>query len=221
MVEAVLIIAGAYLVGSVPTGYLVSRYVAGIDIRDYGSGNIGASNISAHVGKWTGLAQGTFDCLVKGAGPVLLGRLLGLDLWVAGAAAFAAVAGHNWSPFLRLTGGRGVATAIGAALGLLMWREILILSVAVFILGRILARDTGLWTFVAFLALPATGYAFGQPLETVLTTVCTGLLIMSKRLTANWEPPPPGYALGRVLVYRLIWDRDVPRRVEWTDRRPG
>ena len=221
MVEAVLIIAGAYLVGSVPTGYLVSRYAAGIDIRDYGSGNVGAANIMAHVGRWTGLAQGIFDCLVKGAGPVLLGRLLGLDLWIAGAAGFAAVAGHNWSPFLRLTGGRGVATAIGAALGLLMWREILILGVAVLIMGRILTRETGLWTFISLLALPATGYAFGQPLESVLTTVCTGLLIMSKRLTANWEPPPAGHALGRVLVYRLIWDRDVPGRVEWTDRRPG
>ena len=50
MVEAAILIVGAYLIGSIPTGYLVSRYVAGIDIRNYGSGNVGASNVIEHVG---------------------------------------------------------------------------------------------------------------------------------------------------------------------------
>ena len=221
MLVSILLVAGAYLLGAVPTGYLVARATAGIDIREYGSGNVGASNIMAHVGWRTGIAQGTFDCVAKGAAPVLLGRLLGVDLWVQGAAGFAAIAGHNWSPFLNFTGGRGVATAIGAALGLLMWKEILILGLAVFVVGRLLTRDTALWTFVALLALPMTGYAFDQPPEAIGTTVCISLLIMLKRLTANWEPPPERHPLRWVLIYRLIWDRDVSRRATWTDRRPG
>jgi glycerol-3-phosphate acyltransferase PlsY len=220
MVEAALLIVGAYLIGSIPTGYLVSRYVAGIDIRDYGSGNVGASNVIAHVGKWQGILQGSFDCLIKGLLPVLVARLIGLDLWVQGVAGFVAVTGHNWSPFLRFTGGRGVSVAVGAALGLGMFWEILILGIAVFTVGRLLTRDTGFWTFAALLVLPIAGLAFRRESEIILTIVLICLMMYLKRLTANWERPPPEYPLRTVLMYRLVWDRDVPKRAEWTERRP-
>ena len=220
MVEAALLIVGAYLLGSIPTGYLVSRYAAGIDIRDYGSGNVGASNVLEHVGMWQGILQGAFDCLVKGCLPVVLCKLAGADLWVQGAAGFVAVAGHNWSPYLRLTGGRGVSVAVGAALGLGMYWEILILGLAVLTVGRLLTHDTGFWTFAALLALPFAGLAFGQEPEVVLTIVLICLMMFLKRLTANWESPPPEYPLRKVLMYRLVWDRDVPKKAEWTERRP-
>ena len=220
MVEAAILIVGAYLIGSIPTGYLVSRYVAGIDIRDYGSGNVGASNVIEHVGKWQGILQGAFDCLVKGLLPVALGKLVGLDLWVLGAAGLVALVGHNWSPYLRLTGGRGVSVAVGAALGLGMFWEILILGLAVFTIGRLLTRDTGFWTFAALLALPVTSIAFRREAEIILTIALICLMMFLKRLTANWEPPPLEYPLRRVLMYRLVWDRDVPKRAEWTERRP-
>ena len=220
MIEAAIIIAGAYLVGSIPTGYLVSKYAAGIDIRDYGSGNVGASNVVEHVGKWHGILQGAFDCLVKGLLPVLVGKLVGVELWAQGAAGFAAVAGHNWSPFLRMTGGRGVSVAVGAALALGMFWEILILGLAVFTVGRLLTRDTGFWTFAAMLALPVVGLAFRREPEVILTIVFICLMMFLKRLTANWERPPSEYPIRNVLMYRLVWDRDVPKRVEWTERRP-
>jgi glycerol-3-phosphate acyltransferase PlsY len=87
MVENALLVVGAFLVGSIPTGYLVSKYAAGIDIRDYGSGNAGASNVIAHVGMWIGAAQGLFDCLVKGALPVLVGSyIIGAEPWAQGVA---------------------------------------------------------------------------------------------------------------------------------------
>ena len=69
---------------------------------------------------------------------MLVGKLVGVELWAQGAAGFVAVAGHNWSPFLRMTGGRGVSVAVGAALGLGMFWEILILGLAVFTVGRLL-----------------------------------------------------------------------------------
>ncbi len=220
MVEAALLIVGAYLIGSIPTGYVISRYAAGIDIREYGSGNVGASNVIEHVGKWQGIIQGAFDCLIKGSLPILVGNLIGVDLWVQGAAGFVAVVGHNWSPYLRLTGGRGVSVAVGAALGLGMFWEILILGLAVFTIGRLLTRDTGFWTFAALLALPLAGLAFGREPEVILTIVAICLMMFLKRLTANWERPPSEYPLRKVLVYRLVWDRDVPKRAEWTERRP-
>ncbi len=211
---------GAYLLGAVPTGYLVSRYAAGIDIRDYGSGNVGASNVMEHVGKRLGLAQGIFDCLVKGTAPILIGYPLGMELWTQGLAGFAAVAGHNWSPFLKFTGGRGVATALGAALGLGMWIEIPVFTIASFTVGRLIARDIGLWTLISLLGLPVATYLLDRPNEVTLTVVCIGLLIALKRLTANWEPPPPEYPIHKVLMYRILWDRDVPKQAEWTDRSP-
>ena len=220
MIEAAILIAGAYLIGSIPTGYLVSKYAAGIDIRDYGSGNVGAANVVEHVGKWHGILQGAFDCLVKGLLPVLVGKLVGVELWAQGAAGFAAVAGHNWSPFLRMTGGRGVSVAVGAALGLGMFWEILILGLAVFTVGRLLTRDIGFWTFAAMLVIPVVGLAFRRESEVILTIVFICLMMFLKRLTANWERPPSEYPIQNVLMYRLVWDRDVPKRVEWTERRP-
>ncbi len=221
MVENALLVVGAFLVGSIPTGYLVSKYAAGIDIRDYGSGNAGASNVIAHVGMWIGAAQGLFDCLVKGALPVLVGSyIIGAEPWAQGVAGIAAVAGHNWSPFLRFTGGRGVATGIGALLGLMLWRELLIMAVLSLILMRIATRDTGLWTLMSIVLLPTLAYVMGQPAEVVLTVVAIGALLVVKRLTANWEPIPPEYGVLRVLAFRILWDRDVPKRVEWTNRRP-
>ena len=204
-----------------PSGYLAARFAVQIDIRKYGSGNVGASNVMEHVNPWAGVLIGAFDCIVKGALPVLAGGWLGLDIWTQCAACFVSIAAHNWSPFLGFTGGRGVATAIGGALALTMWREILILGLIIFLIGRLMTRDTGFWTFIALLALPPTTLAFGQRWEIALAAAIIALLLLAKRLTANWERPPSGYGLGRVLLYRLIWDRDVPKRVEWTDRRPG
>ena len=227
MVENALLVVGAFLVGSIPTAYLVSKYSAGIDIRDYGSGNVGASNVIAHVGMWIGVAQGLFDCLVKGAAPVLVGAyLFQSDLWIQGAAGVAAVVGHNWSPFLRFTGGRGVSIAIGALLALTLWWELLIaaalfgVSVLASVLIKSVSRDTGLWTLVSLILIPLLAYRREQPLETVLTVIAVGTVLVAKRLTANWEPIPKEYGVLRVLAFRILWDRDVPKRVEWTNRRP-
>ena len=227
MVENALLILASFLVGSIPTAYLVSKYAAGIDIRDYGSGNVGASNVITHVGMWIGIAQGLFDCFVKGAAPVLVGAyVIEADLWVQGAAGIAALIGHNWSPFLRFTGGRGVAIGMGALLALTLWLELLIaaslfgVSVLASLLFKSVTRDTGLWTLISIVLIPILAYLRGQPTEAVLTVVAVGAVVIAKRLTANWEPIPPEYGVLKVLVFRILWDRDVPKRVEWTNRRP-
>ena len=220
MLEATLVIGGAYLVGSIPSAFLLVRGVKGIDIRDYGSGNAGATNVMLHVGWWTGLLLGTFDSLVKGALPVVIARLLDQSLGVQAAAGLVAVAGHNWSPFLRLTGGRGVATSIGVVLGFLLLWEFLILTVVMGVIGRLLYKDTGFWTLVAMVSLPGLTLLFDRPMEIVVTSVCIGLMLMAKRLIANREPLTSESSMPLVLVYRLLWDRDVPKKARWTTRSP-
>lgn len=239
--ETTLLIIGAYLVGSIPSGYVIGRLAAGIDIREYGSGNVGASNVIAHVGMIAGVAQGLlFDGLVKGGVPILLGRyVLDVEPWAQGAAGIAAIAGHNWSPFLKFTGGRGVATAMAATLALNFWIEMSVMGIVSALGLTLIRRDTGFWTFVSILAFPilALGLALAAPAlpeglsaasalvdkppEFILSSVAISLILLAKRLTANWESPHSEYGFRRVLFYRLLWDRDVPRKVEWTERRPN
>ena len=100
---AVLLIIGAYLAGGVPSGYILARSLRGIDIREYGSGNVGASNVTAVIGARAGVLLGAYDCLVKGTLPVLIARALDQSAGVQVAVGLASVAGHAWSPYIRFT----------------------------------------------------------------------------------------------------------------------
>jgi glycerol-3-phosphate acyltransferase PlsY len=146
--------------------------------------------------------------------------LLDQRLAVQAAAGVAAIVGHNWSPYIGFTGGRGVATGIGVILGFVLWKETLMGLALIGILGRVLSRETALLTAISLLALPPAAYLFGQPPEIVVMFVAMALVILLKRLTGNWEKPRGEYSLLRVLAFRLLWDRDVPRGAEWTARRP-
>ena len=106
--------------GSVPFGLIVGHYVAGIDVRDVGSGNIGATNVGRALGfRWGVITMG-LDIL-KGALPVWIAGCVADGTGFAGCAALAAFAGHCWSVFLEFRGGKGVATAGGAMLALTAW----------------------------------------------------------------------------------------------------
>ena len=223
--DGVLIVA-AYLLGGIPTAYLVARFAAGIDIRSYGSGNVGASNALAHLGAKAGVAIGLFDLIGKGILPVLLARTLDAGLGVQVVVGLAAVAGHNWSPYIRFTGGRGVGTAGGVMLGFALWYEALIATILIAGIGRFVLKDTGLLTLVALIALPITAIAVGaiglagRPTEVVFMCTLIGVLLVAKRLTANWERLSGGQPLLQTLICRILWDRDVPKREGWTDRTP-
>lgn len=109
----------AFLVGSIPFGVLVAR-TRKVDLRQHGSGNIGATNAARVMGVGPGLVVLVLDT-AKGAGPVWLAAHSGVaPTWLA-ATAFAAIAGHCFSPWLRFRGGKGVATALGVYLVLAPW----------------------------------------------------------------------------------------------------
>ena len=105
-----------YLLGAIPTSYLVARAVAGVDLREYGSKNLGATNLYRLLGWGGAIPVAAFD-VAKGAGPVLLWRGIGHGPpWWALVVGCAAVLGHVFSPFVRFRGGKGVATAAGVFL---------------------------------------------------------------------------------------------------------
>ena len=111
-VEGLFLIVGGYLAGSVPTGVILAKLFTTKDIRQEGSGNIGATNVYRVLGARLGVLTLVGDVL-KGVIPVLLARiLLEVDLWIA-AVALATFLGHLYPLFLKFSGGKGVATALG------------------------------------------------------------------------------------------------------------
>lgn len=106
---------GAFLCGSIPFGLVLVKLAGKGDVRQHGSGNIGATNVSRVGGKALGIVTLLLDIL-KGLLPVLVARRLGWDEGGVSLVALAAVLGHVFTPWLRFQGGKGVATALGVAL---------------------------------------------------------------------------------------------------------
>lgn len=112
MFATVLAIVTAYLIGAIPTGIILTRLTGGEDIRQAGSGNIGATNVYRVAGKRLGVLTLVGDAL-KGALPVLAADLLGLGTGTVALVAVAAFLGHCYPVYLGFKGGKGVATALG------------------------------------------------------------------------------------------------------------
>ncbi len=115
MIEAGVILA-CYLLGSVPFGLIAGYLVKGVDIRKYGSGNIGASNVMRTLGWPVGVPVFILD-VAKGFVAVEVCKQLGFSEYVVVAGAFAAILGHTFSVFLKFKGGKGVATSLGMIIG--------------------------------------------------------------------------------------------------------
>jgi acyl phosphate:glycerol-3-phosphate acyltransferase len=143
--KEILLLICAYLLGSVPTGLLLARAM-GVNIRETGSGNIGATNVYRTMGRKVGILTLIGDCL-KGLIPVLLAKWLALpDLWIA-AIGLAAFLGHVYTIFLGFKGGKGVATALGVFLGTSPLAVLCALVVFVLVLYK--------WRFVSLASIVA------------------------------------------------------------------
>lgn len=214
-----LLAAAGYLWGSVPTAYLVARLGRGVDIRRFGTGNVGASNVTELMGPWAGTLVALLDALGKGALPVYLAGLLGAGPLGQVLLALGLVAGHNWSLFLGGTGGRGIAVTSGVMLGMGTWWELgLLVAVGVGV-GKFLLRRFALGILVSLAGLPVLSLLRvlqgGEPAVWPPFFLALLLLVVLKRLHANGVPPPPGRPLREVLRNRLLHDRDLPPGVEW------
>lgn len=141
MLYGLISVTIAYLLGSIPTAYIISRFAYGKDIRKLGGGNVGTHNVYENVGKLPGIIVGIID-VGKGVASVYIGLALLVSpdyyYWVFGAG-LAAVIGHIWPVFLKFRGGNGIATSIGI-LFVLMTRESLI-ALAVAILLLVITRN--------------------------------------------------------------------------------
>ena len=168
-----LILALAYLIGSVPFAVILSRRSGAGDLRRSGSGNVGAANVFRVSGPKAGLLVATLD-IVKGAVSVALAERLAGDVTVSAAAACAAVVGHVFPVWLGFRGGKGVATYIGVLLGL-YWPAALVFC-AVWLLVAAATRYSSLAALAASVASIGTLAVTGEWRLTVLCLLLTILL---------------------------------------------
>jgi acyl phosphate:glycerol-3-phosphate acyltransferase len=174
MLEDALIVAGAYLIGSIPFGVVVVRLFRGEDIRKHGSGNIGASNVWRTYGRGLGVPVALLD-VAKGFVPALVGVKLGGELVgvLAGAAAMLGHARPVWLGFRK--GGKMVATGGGVALALAPLAALA--CAVVWVATFFLFRYASLASLVTAAALPLLCIAFGEPWETVSFTAVAGVAV--------------------------------------------
>jgi glycerol-3-phosphate acyltransferase PlsY len=135
--DMILTTTFAFVLGSIPSGYLVAR-AKGVDIRQHGSGNIGATNVFRTLGKPLGILVFCLDGLKGFAAVWLAMRYGGESAWPGILAAVAAIAGHNYTPWLGFKGGKGIATSAGVLVALMPWAVLAIALVwfAVFFATR-------------------------------------------------------------------------------------
>ena len=162
----------AYLLGAVPTSYLVARRFGGIDLREHGSKNLGATNLYRVMGWRYAIPAGAFD-VAKGAIPVVLvAPWVGPSAWLPVVLGLAAIVGHVFSLFLRFHGGKGVATAAGAVLGLAPLP--LAVSAAVWIVLVWATRYVSVASMAGAVAFPVAAWWL-QPHDTPTLTVGVAL----------------------------------------------
>ena len=168
------IIILAYLLGSIPSGYLIFRITQKGDIRSFGSGNIGATNVARAMGTKGGLLTLFLD-IAKGAGAVLLARYL-LNPNLAAAAGVMAIIGHNSSIFLKFKGGKGVATALGVFFSIAA--KAILPSLGIFIIMLIAFKYVSLGSISAAASFPLFTLLFHYPKEIIIAAVLGGMLII-------------------------------------------
>jgi len=221
VIEFILLILGAYLLGSVPVAYLAAKWSSGIDIREHGTGKVGAANVLGAASKWLAITVAIFD-IGKGALTVWVAQLLGLGAAEQVTAGIVTVIGHNWPVFLRFKGGRGVFTTLGVITMLSPW-----LGLIGLVIGYILAplRQVALGVLLALVSFPIFSWFLSQPLgiEERLTItlgfVALFLTGLSARLAAPKTTLSKSVPLGELLINRLLFDRDIRDRKAWIKRR--
>ena len=172
-----MVVAGAvaaYFLGSFPTSYLVGKALRGIDIRQHGSGNVGATNVYRVVGKLPGL----FVLLVDISKGWLAAAWLARSETTQALFGLCAVCGHIWSPFLGFRGGKGVATALGALLGLAP--AMAGLAVGIWGVTAMITRYVSVSSIVAVTVVPFAMAVTAKPVAWVAASARLCVIIVAK-----------------------------------------
>ena len=171
-----IVIAAAYLIGSIPTGLLLGK-AYGIDVRKEGSGNIGATNLYRTVGRKVGIMTLIGDCM-KGLLPVLVVKLSSFPPELAAWVGLAAFCGHVFSLFLKFKGGKGVATAMGVFLALAPIA--VTIAIVLFAVLLFVWRYVSLGSITAAAVMPLAVYLLGGNRTMTVVTLVIVLIVIAR-----------------------------------------
>jgi glycerol-3-phosphate acyltransferase PlsY len=222
-IKFIVLVIASYVVGSIPLSYIVAR-ARGVDLRKQGTQQVGGGNLWRTTSRKLGLLVGIFD-FIKGAVMVVIAWRLGLDAGLQLGVGLAAIVGHNWPAFLQFHGGRGIATTLGIIIILpwinraeiTTWPLVAFFSVAVAVL--IFFRRTPVPILAGLIMLPVMSAIKQEPLSVILGYTAMVLIIIIKRLIAQPSTEKHKTGIGRLLLNRLLFDRDVRYRADWVHRK--
>jgi glycerol-3-phosphate acyltransferase PlsY len=172
----ILIIIFSYFLGSVPFGLLIG-YIKGVDVRKYGSGNIGATNVYRNLGALPGITTFLADT-AKGAFSVYLAKILTGDLLIQILSGTAAIFGHMFPIYLRFKGGKGIATGLGVILGLAYLCAIFCFFIWIIVV--ILTGYVSLASIVASIFLPLFLFLTKSPNSLVIFGIVVSVFVVYK-----------------------------------------
>ena len=179
---------GAYLIGSIPTAYIFGKVLKGIDIRQHGSGNVGATNVFRTLGKGPGFAVLFLD-IIKGIVPVVfLADLLSLHTPTERIVlALCAVCGHNWTIFLQFKGGKGIATSLGVLIGFTISvpevRPVLFWVLLIWLVFFLSTSIVSIASIIAAICLPILMILTGQSFEIIGLGVIFSIFVTIRHKT--------------------------------------
>ncbi len=205
MIPSILSTVIGYLLGSIPTAYIVARLRKGIDIRNVGSRNMGAANVMREIGTREGIFVGLID-IAKGAGAVLIAQTLNIsELWVFGAG-FAALVGHNFPVFVGFRGGKGTATVMG--IFLVLAPKAMLVTLVVVVIPFFTTRKFSAailigiaLVVVGFALLPLFIWLFEGSLMLVRYVLAIGIFMLVRNLSGIKQ------VLAKGVIKDIIYDR--------------
>ena len=187
-----------YLLGSIPTAYVVSRARKGVDIRNIGSRNMGGANVMREIGTHEGIFVGLFD-IAKGAGAILIAQALNIsELWILGTG-FAAVVGHNFPVFAGFRGGRGSATVIG--IFLVLAPRATLITLAVVAVPFFTSHNFAGAIIIGFALLPLLLWLLEGSLDLVRYVLVIDLFMVVRNLSGIRQ------VLAKGITKDMIYDR--------------
>jgi len=217
MWQFIVLLIGSYLIGSFPTAFLVVKWRYKADIRHYGSGSVGASNVYRNFSKLLGLMVFIWD-VAKGALVVWVSQILIMPPEYQAAAALAVVIGHNWPVFLKFNAGRGVATAAGAAMLLLPWVAVIVVVGEII---SILTRNSAICVLVGFALMPIVGLILNESGSITLGLLGIFLILVLRRLTAPRTERSKAINTRELMLNRILFDRDIRDGKVWISFKPA
>ena len=230
----ILVLVGAYLVGSITAAYFAVKLFKGIDIRKVGTGTVGSSNVAHTTSKWLAVPIALFD-MAKGMLVFWIAGLIGLSVAQQMAVGFMAIVGHDWPLFVGFKGGKGMITT----LGIIAMVSPLLAAIILFIAySPAIKRQMATGVFVALLSLPLWSWfgwnwlhiaLFGHSgtikledrLPVTIGFICMVILAFVKRLIGTRVELSKNVSTGELLLNRLFFDRDIRDRKAWIDRKPA